>query len=130
MSTRRPYVRPMNGWWLRNPYYVRYMIREATSVFVGIYALVLLAGVASLVAGESAYNGWLAMLRSPAVVVFHTAAFVAASYHALTWFAVAPKVVRPMFIGGKRVPDNAIVLGHYVVSTVLSLILLLIIWDV
>ena len=45
MSARKPYVRPMEGWWRRNPYYVRYMIMEVTSVIVAIYAVILLVGV-------------------------------------------------------------------------------------
>ena len=30
MSRRKPYVRPMRGWWKRNPYFRRYMLREGT----------------------------------------------------------------------------------------------------
>ncbi len=129
MSARRPYVRSMDGWWLQNPFYVRYMIREATSLFVGAYALVLLAGLVCLAAGESVYNGWLAMLRSPLAVVFHIAALVAVCYHVYTWFRVAPRVVPPTFVGGKRVKDNVIVAGQYAVLAVVSLILLLIAWN-
>ena len=29
---RRPYVRPMQGWWRRDPFFMRYMLREATAV--------------------------------------------------------------------------------------------------
>ena len=65
MSKRRPYVRPMDGWWLKNPYYVRYMSREATSLFVGVYALILLAGMVSLACGETAYNNWLMAMTNP-----------------------------------------------------------------
>jgi len=33
-DARRPYVRPMTGWWRRNPYFMRYMLREGTAVVV------------------------------------------------------------------------------------------------
>ncbi|MFV2089257.1 MAG: hypothetical protein ACC642_01240, partial [Pseudomonadales bacterium] len=59
MSKPKAYVRPMNGWWLRNPRYIRYMIRESTSVFVGLYALILLVGLVRLGSGELAYTAWL-----------------------------------------------------------------------
>ncbi len=36
MSARRPYVRPMTGWWRRDPFFVRYMIREATALMVAL----------------------------------------------------------------------------------------------
>ena len=46
MSARRPYVRPVQGWWRRNPYYVKYMAMELTSVIVGIYGVLLRRPVA------------------------------------------------------------------------------------
>ena len=48
MAIHRTYVRPMDGWWRRDPFFVRYMAREATAVFVVVYALILLAGVIRL----------------------------------------------------------------------------------
>ena len=56
---RRPYVRPMDGWWKRNPFFIRYMAREVTAVFVAAYAVVLLVGLVRLAQGEAAFNGWL-----------------------------------------------------------------------
>ena len=44
-SKRKPYVRPVEkGWWLKNNFYIHYMLREGTSVFVSIYAVILLVG--------------------------------------------------------------------------------------
>ena len=63
MSARRPYVRSMDGWWRRDPFFVRYMIREATAVFVAAYALVLLFGLVRLSQGEVAYEAWLEALQ-------------------------------------------------------------------
>ena len=51
MSARRPYVRSMDGWWRRDPFFIRYMIREATAVLVVAYAAVLLLGVVRLAPG-------------------------------------------------------------------------------
>lgn len=45
MSKRRPYTRPMAGWWRKNPFFVEYMIHEGTALFVAAYGLVLLAGL-------------------------------------------------------------------------------------
>jgi len=39
----RTYTRPMAGWWRRNPFYLWYMLREASCVFITLYALILLA---------------------------------------------------------------------------------------
>ena len=37
----RPYVRPMAGWWKRDPFFMRYMARELTAFAVGAYAVIL-----------------------------------------------------------------------------------------
>ena len=42
---RRPYQRSMDGWWRRDPFFMRYMAREATALIVALYAVVLLVGV-------------------------------------------------------------------------------------
>ena len=130
MSKRRPYVRPMDGWWLKNPYYVRYMSREATSLFVGVYALILLAGMVSLACGETAYNNWLMAMTNPVSIGFHLAALAAAIYHTITWFAVAPKVMPALFLAGKRLPDIAITTTQYAIAVVLYLGLFCMVWRV
>jgi hypothetical protein len=56
------YVRPMAGWWRKNPYFILYMIREGSAIFLAAYALVLLAGLFCLSLGEGAYNVWRAAL--------------------------------------------------------------------
>ena len=126
MSRRKPYRRSMDGWWRRNPYFVRYMLREGTSVFLFIYALILLFGLAALGDGEDAWNGWLASLGNPVAVLFHLVALTAAIYHTITWFAVAPKAMPPVALGGKPVPDALIVRGQYAATVVISLVILVI----
>jgi fumarate reductase subunit C len=113
MAQVRPYVRPMKGWWRRNPYFVRYMIREASSVFVAIYALTLLVGLVRLTQGEAQYEAWRAALANPLSVVFHGVAFLFLSYHAYTWWLVAPKTAPDLRIGKKPVPDRAISAGGW-----------------
>ena len=61
MAQVKTYLRSMRGWWYRDPYFVRYMMRESTSVFVAIYAVILLVGVLRLAQGEAAYNAWRAI---------------------------------------------------------------------
>jgi hypothetical protein len=49
-------------WWLKNAFSTGYMIREGTSIFVSIYAVVLMWGLMRLVQGQEAFNGWLESL--------------------------------------------------------------------
>ncbi|MEX2488604.1 MAG: hypothetical protein WD356_03680 [Pseudomonadales bacterium] len=128
MSGRNPYVRPMTNWWLKNPFYIRYMVREATSVFVAVYAFILLVGLASLGKGEAAWNLWLSSLTNPAAVFFHLLAMAAALYHTVTWFKVSPKVAPPLFVGNNRVPDKLITGVQYVIAAVVYLSIFVVAW--
>ena len=87
------YVRPMAGGWKHNPYFVRYMIREGSAVFISLYAVILLAGLWCLSRGPAEYDAWLSLLTSPLLILFHLIALVAVCYHSYTWFRVMPKTM-------------------------------------
>ena len=105
MSQVKTYTRPMEGWWRRNPYFVRYMIREGSSVFLAIYAVILLVGLLRLSQGEAAWEGWRIALTSPLSMVFHWLALLTVGYHAYTWWLVSPKTAPDLFIAGKPIPE-------------------------
>ena len=104
----RAYVRPMRGWWRRNPFFIRYMVREATAVAVAVYAIVLTTGVVRLAQGEAAWNGWLEALRSPWSLLVHLVLLVAMIVHAKSWFEIMPKTMPMIFIRGRRLPAATI----------------------
>ena len=111
MAQVKTYVRPMQGWWRRNPYFVRYMIREGSSVFLAIYAVILLVGLYRLMQGEAAYDAWRGALRSPLSILFHWLALLTVSYHAYTWWKVAPKTAPDLRLGGRPLPESIITAG-------------------
>ena len=108
MAMRHTYVRPMDGWWRRDPYFLRYMAREATSVFVVIYAMILLAGVIRLSHGEAEFNEWLDALASPWSVAFHALLAAVFAYHTWSWFRIMPKTMPAVILRGKRLGAGAI----------------------
>lgn len=108
MAIRRTYVRPMAGWWKRNPFFMRYMAREVTALFVAAYALVLLAGLARLSQGPAAFEQWLDGLRSPLSIAFHLLLLAIFVYHTWSWFTIMPKTMAPVAVGGKRLSNAAI----------------------
>lgn len=128
-DARRPYVRPMAGWWRKNPYFVRYMLREATAIVVALYAMWLLAGLLSLAAGENAYNGWLALQRHPLSIVLHGAGLVAMAYHTWSWFDIMPKTMPPIYSGGRRVEGKVITAAGLLAAVVVTLAILLLAWS-
>ena len=125
MSGRRPYVRPMDGWWRRDPFFIRYMIREATAVLVVAYATVLLFGVIRLAQGESAYDAWLASLRSSWSLAFHIVLLAGFVYHTWSWFQIMPKTMPSIVLGGRKVQPAVITALGLLAAAVLSGALLL-----
>lgn len=128
MSARNTYVRPMAGWYRRNPRFMAYLLREGTSVFVALYALLLLWGLTALSGGAESYERWLAFLASPLSVLLHLVIMVAAVYHAWTWFQVAPKATPPLAFGGKPITDRMIIGGGYAACVVVTFVILLVAW--
>jgi succinate dehydrogenase subunit C len=119
--SRRPYLREpsKSGWWLEQPRYIRYMAREMSALFIGIYALILIVGLFRLSQGEAAYAAFLATVQGPAGLIFAIVAFVFAVYHTYTWFQVTPKAM-PLMFGGKRVPGAIIIAAHWLGFVVVS----------
>ena len=109
----------MAGWWRRNPYYLWYMAREASCVFITIYALILLWGLLRLSQGEVRFEDWLESLSSGKSLVFHAIALPFVTYHAWTWFKVMPKTMPYT-----RLPDRAIVAAGVAASALCSAVLL------
>lgn len=130
MSKRRPYVRPMDGWWKKNPFYVEYMIHEGTALFVAAYALTLLVGLVRLGQGAEAWAGWLEAMKSPLSLVFHVALLVAIAYHAFTWFKLFPLTMPPIIVNGKRLEPGVVVGSGWAAAVVAALALLGLVWRI
>ena len=128
MSKRRPYVRKMDGWWKKNPFYVEYMVHEGTALFVAAYALTLLVGLVRLGQGEAAWNAWLEALKSPLSLVFHAVLLIAVFYHAFTWFKLFPLTMPPIIVNGKRVGPKVVVGSGWTAAVVAALALLGLVW--
>jgi fumarate reductase subunit C len=118
----------MHRWWLRDPYFVRYMAREMTSLLVAVYALVLLVGLVRLGQGEAAYMGWLQALRSPWSVAVHSVVLATFVYHTWSWFRIMPKTMPTLFLGDRRVPQQAITIAGLAVAACACLVLLALAW--
>ena len=126
MSGPRPYLRkPEPLWWARSPY-LAYTLREATGIAVAGYALVLLAGVISLAAGESAYQGWLGFLKSPWSLALHVLFLIGMIAHVWTWFQIMPKTMPRLAVGGRILPQYRITTVGLAIAAASSITVLLI----
>jgi fumarate reductase subunit C len=106
-------------WWLKDRAYVKFVLRELTSVFVAFFALLYLSQLRALARGPDAYAQFLARLKTPFFLTVDIVALVFVLFHTITWFNLTPTamVVR---VRGKRVPGKIVAGSNYVVWVLLS----------
>ncbi len=116
----KPYMRKMPAtWWLTKRAYFWFMMRELTAVFVGAYCVLLLVLVWKLKQGSPAFGPVMDWLQTPWSIGFHFIALVAALYHALTWFALLPKVI-VIRVGEEKLPPILLVGAHWLLWAIVT----------
>lgn len=107
-------------WWLGKLSYTKFITRELTCLAVAYAVLLLLAEIVIMAHSEGAHERFLRLLAAPPVLAFHLLVCAALVFHTVTWLNLAPKalVVR---LGGRRLPDWAVVAGHYTLWLAASL---------
>jgi fumarate reductase subunit C len=119
----------MDGWWLRNAFFKRYMAREVTAFFVALYGLLLLAGLVRLSQGPEAFASWLELLRSGWSIALHLVLLAVFGYHTYSWFEIMPKTMPPVVVGGRKLAPETITRTGVAVAAVASLVVLVIAWS-
>jgi len=123
--SRRPYVRPVARatWYMRQPRYRIYMLREVNCILVAFYCALMLAALAALASGQPGrWNEFLSGQQHTAWMVFHAFSLVYFFvFQTMAWFQLAPKAM-PLQVGETLVPAAAIVAAHYLAWIVLTLI--------
>ena len=113
----RDFIRPVSLlWWLKNRRYFLFMIREWTCIFVGGYALFLLA----LAANHDTFSAFSSILDSPLFILFQLIAFPMVLYHSITWFNLTPKVM-VIWRGEERVNPKIIVGANILLFLIVSI---------
>lgn len=120
MSKRRPYVRPMARWYMRDPYFIEYMLHEGTAVFVWLFALELLAGLVCLSLGEAAWQVFLGGLGSLPGRLCNGVILLMMLYHGVSWFLILPRTIPPVRLGGLRVPGWVLSAGGFCAMAIAS----------
>ena len=130
MGVRRTYVRPMDGWWKRDPFFLWYMAREMTAPFVALYSVILLVTLLRLAQGRASFDAWIAVLKSDASIFLHVLLFLVFVYHTWTWFKIMPKTMPPIVVGGKRLSAAQITGSGIVASIVASIVVFIVLLGV
>jgi fumarate reductase subunit C len=106
-------------WWLGRWPYLKFILRELSSVFVAWFVVLTLLEIRALKRGPADYLEFQEWLRSPLLVALNILSLFFVTFHAVTWFKLAPKAMA-MRAGGKRVPDLFISGPNYVVWLAVS----------
>ena len=106
-------------WWLGEWHYLRFILRELSSVFVALFVIVTLFGLRALRSGPEAYARFMHRLATPAAIVLSTISFFFVLFHSITWFNLAPSAMAIRF-RGKRLPDFVVAAPNYALWLVVS----------
>jgi fumarate reductase subunit C len=116
------YRRPVSTyWWLQRGAYLRFILRELSSVFIAYFVGVTLALVYALERGPDAYARFQAWLRSPWVLALNVVGLGFVVFHAVTWFNLAPKAL-VVHLRGKAVPGWWVAAANYLAWAVASIV--------
>jgi fumarate reductase subunit C len=106
-------------WWLARWPYLKFILRELSSVFVAWVVVVTLLQIRALISGPLRYSEFQEWLRSPLILALNAVAFLFILFHAVTWFNLAPKAMA-VRVGGKRLPGLAIAGPNYIAWVLVS----------
>lgn len=108
-------------WWLGRWPYLKFILREISSVFVAWYVIEALMQISALIEGPVAWTEMQDFFTNPLVIAINVISLFFVVFHAITWFNLAPKAMA-VRLGGKRVPGILIAGPQYVAWLVVSAI--------
>ena len=106
-------------WWLGEWHYLKFILREISSVFVATFVIETLLLINALRHGPASYEHFLLCMRNPGVLLLNVVSLFFVVFHTITWFNLAPSAM-PIRMGGKRVPGFLIAAPSYVAWIVVS----------
>jgi fumarate reductase subunit C len=106
-------------WWLGEWHYLKFILRELTSLSVAWFVVLTLFQLRAFSHGLAAYMRFTNRLDSPIMIFLNLIAFCFVMFHTITWFNLAPRAM-PVRLGGKRVPEFLVAAPNYVLWIVVS----------
>jgi fumarate reductase subunit C len=106
-------------WWLGQWRYLKFILRELSSVFVALVVVMTLLQLRALRSGPDAYARLQAQLKTPAVIAISLISLFFVVFHTITWFNLTPRAM-PVRLRGKLIPEWLVATPNYVVWIVAS----------
>lgn len=109
-------------WWLGKSAYVKFILRELSSVAVAWTVALLLVQIRAISSGGDAYARFLHRMAAPWMIAINVIAFAFLLLHSITWFNLAPKAMA-VRVRGMRVPGLLISGPQYMAWIAISAII-------
>lgn len=106
-------------WWLGQRQYLKFILRELSSVFVAWFVILTLAQLRALRSGPESYARFEHWLQSPVVIAVNVVSLFFVVFHSVTWFNLAPRAMT-VRLRGKRLPDIFLAAPNYAIWIVAS----------
>ena len=106
-------------WWLGEWHYLKFILREISSVFVAWFVILTLVQLWALRGGRESYARFEHWLQNPVVIAVNVISLFFVVFHAITWFNLAPKAMA-VRLRGKRLPDILLSAPNYAMWAVVS----------
>jgi len=121
----KPYQPEMGTYWYFDRWpYLKFMLREASSILVAWFAVVILLQLNALISGPGAYGNFERWMATPAVFIVNVIAFVLVCFHAVTWFLLVPRVMARQVLR-RATPDLISAAPNFAIWLVASLVVAL-----
>ena len=113
------HTRMSTYWWMARWAYLKFILREASSIFVAWTVILTLLQIRALTSGPASYVEFQELLRRPLLLWLNGVSLLFVLFHAVTWFNLAPKAMA-IRVRGKRLPGLAIAGPNYVAWVAIS----------
>lgn len=106
-------------WWLGQWRYLKFILRELSSVFVALVVILTILQVRALREGSQAYARFQHELQKPAVISISLISLFFVVFHTITWFNLTPRAMA-VRVRGKRIPEWLVAAPNYAMWIVVS----------
>ncbi len=100
-------------WWLGQWRYLKFVVRELSSVFVATFVVMTLLQLRALRNGPEAYARFQHWLQTPWAIALNSVCLFFVLFHTITWFNLAPQAMA-IRMRGRRLPDFLVAAPNYV----------------
>ena len=106
-------------WWLHQWSFLKFVLRELSSIFVAFFVVTTLLQLRALSQGAQAYADFQKWMKNPVLIALDAISLFFVVFHTVTWFHLAPRAMA-VRLRGKRVPELLIIAANYAAWLVVS----------